>query len=584
MASVVVASPLPPRQSRKRTLAASFDHSFDHIPGNYAGRFPRSRAMDDSKWTFLDSDGDRLSDRRPLVTSLPLLLESRQRQGIKSTSRSLWQQQAVQTFVKKPEGSAPRRPWREYARRSLPFTRLGTPASDAVLAMDRQGAFVLALGGQTSTSAPVALALRFYGVPSPSAAGSSKTLKQGSTPLLQTVPLLYQLHEENATGDTDYTLSGRSVTPSTTLVHMLLSKDWRMGVALFCPSNAWREDGKVGSLVLFSVSKRQSAYSTIWQCTNVRVGTKWALTMRNRLWLVEGVPTVTSQQRRIESLFQRPGYLFINDEEDGFRLTWVLNKDWYQEGDPTLSIPSHSAIPYAKHASGILSVESTWERLDVHPTSAERLFVEHQPPKGMAVSCEAFLHLEVLLLSLLSRRKGLASSDSPEYMYNLVSVLQQGRVAEIVIAFLRGNGRGALGVFLHVDMWTGSYAELDWVRKADLPEEELDLRRWCNTLSLNRRMKCMHFGPFAASSVSNMDWTRLCQEREIDLDFADDTDPSVWKEYVKGGGQLSKRPPKVTTLASLYPHCDYVSNKAIVNCAPVKWIRSRDSPVDLVYN
>ena len=69
-------------------------------------------------------------------------------------------------------------------------------------------------------------------------------------PLLQTVPLLYDVLDESPE-DAIFNFR-RGISPATTPVHILMSSDWRMGVASFQPSDVWREEGRVGTLVLFS--------------------------------------------------------------------------------------------------------------------------------------------------------------------------------------------------------------------------------------------------------------------------------------------------------------------------------------------
>lgn len=120
-------------------------------------------SLDDTALTFLDSNGDFLADRRAVLSSVPNHLAERQLGKWSGRQRS-WQRQTLKNHVKKPLTGLPRRQWRSFALRSIPFTRLGTPPSDAVLALDRQGSFVLSLGSKDVRNAPLALALRFYGM------------------------------------------------------------------------------------------------------------------------------------------------------------------------------------------------------------------------------------------------------------------------------------------------------------------------------------------------------------------------------------------------------------------------------------
>jgi hypothetical protein len=61
--------------------------------------------------------------------------------------------------------------------------------------------------------------------------------KAATTPLLQTVPLMHQLlenQEEAVQNDPTFDFR-RIVSPTTTPVQVLLSNDWKMGVALLLP-------------------------------------------------------------------------------------------------------------------------------------------------------------------------------------------------------------------------------------------------------------------------------------------------------------------------------------------------------------
>ena len=118
--------------------------------------------LDDSELTFLDYDGDFVADRRVTASSVITLLKERS-QGTFFGRQSTWQQRALQHHLKKPPPDRPRRQWRSYCKRSIPFTQLGTPRSEAVLAMDRKGSFVLCLGSKDLRGVPLALAIRFFG-------------------------------------------------------------------------------------------------------------------------------------------------------------------------------------------------------------------------------------------------------------------------------------------------------------------------------------------------------------------------------------------------------------------------------------
>ena len=140
-------------------------------------------------------------------------------------------------FTKKPENKKLYlRQWRPYGKRNILFTQLGTPITDAVLALERKANYVLCLGSkQDDSEVPLSLALRFYGVPSPHR-GRGKTTP---TPLLSVVPLLYEHLLDESAEDSIFNLR-RNVSPDSTPVKILISNDWKVGVAMFQPSNVWR--------------------------------------------------------------------------------------------------------------------------------------------------------------------------------------------------------------------------------------------------------------------------------------------------------------------------------------------------------
>jgi hypothetical protein len=122
-------------------------------------------SFDDSSLAFLDNSGDALADRKARQACVLKLLDERRAGLLWCGKQRRWQSRALFTFTKKPEkDTESRRQWRPLAKRSIPFTQLGTPLSDAVLAVERTGSYVLSLGGKDSNSnVPLALALRFYG-------------------------------------------------------------------------------------------------------------------------------------------------------------------------------------------------------------------------------------------------------------------------------------------------------------------------------------------------------------------------------------------------------------------------------------
>jgi hypothetical protein len=357
-----------------------------------------------------------------------------------------------------------------------------------------------------------------------------------------------------------------------------------------------QEEGPVGTLILFSLPRHQgnnARSAKVYQCVNVRVGADTSFSPRNRLWRVEGIPRWrdaagdSEQEQAFDLVCNLPGYLFFNDEEDGFRLTWAMEEWNTDEGQCTGEIADS---PLAKtgidSAATIISHQDTWEVFytDVH--SGKRLPPpdndESSAASGIGIVSEAFLHIDALLGEILDRRKGI-SETHPEFYYNLISVNNAGRVADLIITFIRKQKSGSLGVFIKVDLFTGRYQELDWVKSLGMKDTSA-LRSWCNTLALNRRMRQVRAGPYSIEAKHSIDWGRLCNDSYFDYDKEDDVAPSFWRGYVENAESImTKKPPKSISLSSLYPHCDLVTNKAITSCLPVASLQCKHSPVELVY-
>ena len=163
---------------------------------------------------------------------------------------------------------------------------------------------------------------------------------------------------------------------------------------------------------------------------------------------------------------------------------------------------------------------------------------------------------------------------------------RSGRIADIVIAFSRRKTASSVGFFVKIDLYTGMFFELNWVR-SKRERDSYSLQKWCNKLSMIRRMKDLRAGPFSVTEKYSFDCGRLCKETlTFDNDEEDDYSESYWREFVSvenTEGTKKCQAPKLVTLSSLYPCCDIVTNQAIINFEPVMSIRAKDSPIQLVY-
>lgn len=597
---------------------------------------------EDAKLAFLDRDGDLLADRTPQFDSLPVLLESR-RHTLSSTTnnsrrrRTLWQSKMLFNFTKKPNHcSVGRRQWRPYAHRNIPFTRLGTPAADAVLAMDRTGSSVLSLGTKDDTDhASPGLALRFYGISSPAAAsmvqyqqrrtrcvGQSEkdpSARNGRSmaPLLQCVPLLHglgnlaaqqpqSLHggvsadqgESTAAENAIYRFQG-NVSPVSTPVTILISKDWRLGVAMvrrrvFNDTTGESQAETTGTMVMFTMTRQSYETLKVYTCPNVEMGSALQdRCVQNLMWQVQAVPYFRSRSnqdgsRDVLQYACVPGYVVMNDEGDGFRFTWCTADSFFDDETCRVSsVPSSSPLerPVAPTHS-ILTRHHTWEVSFCDSKSGNRLPLSAtaKSQEQLSIVYEAYLHIDVLLADILSKRKGFVD-EHPDFFFSLVSLHNVGRLANLVIAFARTKKSCSIGVFVNIDLFTGCYEELDWVKEAST--DPTAVKKWCDRLAINRRMKHVQAGPYSVTDKSTVDWSCIVKDtKTIDYDKDDDFNEVVWRDFVEGKGprnSLHRQVPKFVTLSSLYPDCDVISNEALLKCEPVKSMRARDAPIQLLY-
>jgi hypothetical protein len=147
------------------------------------------------------------------------------------------------------------------------------------------------------------------------------------------------------------------------------------------------------------------------------------------------------------------GYLLLHDEDDGFRLSWVVDKR-HSFGD---LIPlSKSTLPTTPKRDDIVTLvhDSSWEQ-----SSTEKSLNLH-------VVMEAYLHVDALLDEIRSKRPDIFHYDElkcPDFYYRLISMSSCGRVAQIVVVFSNQLQRlqsvkkvrrlpDSIGVFLQIDM------------------------------------------------------------------------------------------------------------------------------------
>lgn len=562
--------------------------------------------------------------------------------------------------------------WKPSVHRSIPFRALETPPTDAVLALSRDASYTIALGGgaynASSTTATVGkgrlpiLALRFYGVPSPARLPQQQQ-NQGITvsgergapisPLFLTIPLLMDAADsaENQNFTAPTALLGDSLghAAANTPVRMLFSRDGCIGVAIvlhstaateaspalpnaaFAGSPAVEDEDALGTIFAFPLpgitdrfSRREDARVKSLKCSNVRViGNLRSHSFRNMLWPTRSVPSPASICQDAGSawcngFYITNGYLLLNDEDDGYRMTWlVLGRTGasHRRAFHLLSELTVPSMPIKATRSDIFCKPdyAVWENIwsdrftgcIFTPQSGDVESEEEQ----IHVKCEAYFSIEALLSDIVARRKKMFASCSslPDYFYNLISVSDDGRVITLVLVFALGkygssNVSGgtkqrqtpaAVGLFLQYNFFNNTYDEMEWVQHPTLSDARF-LRNWSNTLALNWQMRENDIGLYSIPRDNYGKRAPLLQNQAAkDIRFheddsrgdeLDDFDPTVWKSSVKRDEVNSSLPPKDIAMSSLYPFCDVISNKAVIAAEPVMKIGCRNAPIELSYS
>ena len=358
-----------------------------------------------------------------------------------------------------------------------------------------------------------------------------------------------------------------------------------------------QEDESLGTLILFSLSTRDEGIVQSYKCSNVRMSGRLAFTMRNLLWEANLIPHgEPSSSALCSKVLHLPGYLFMNDEDDGFRMTWAILAEWKKE-DYAFPLPaSFLATKMSRQDVITKSDELAWDEVfskrysgQVETNSCECQCLE--------IAFEAYLRVDSLLDDILSHRKeifGCQAESVPDFYYNLISV-HDGRIISMVIVFGRqiqsSSGRespsSSVGVFLHIDIFTQSYEETSWVKHSASPGASF-LRKWSNVLALSRRMKDQAVGPFCQGVerdwVDRFDWSIFYNDTNNDYDDSQDADPNVWGEYlacIKTTKQ-AKLPKRISCM-SLFPNCELITNDAVRSARPVASIECRSSTIEFVY-
>jgi len=586
-------APSAPANGTVRLPPESFadDSAFEIQPYYYEPSPAKKKTGVSSRTTATKEETAPLPPPRSVLS----LLMERELYGARKTLRS-----RVSS-----SNSSLRRGFRVYTgkrKRTIKFTELGTSADTAVLGLDRTGSYLVALGATDTTNA---LALQIYGAPSPSVVGRR-------APLLLTVPLEYKAASNTNTGNNgsrpnaeDYDENNNEdwlfaqPSPVQTAVRIWLSSSGSLGVCMYRDTNSTSTNQKQPvHIVVFRppraqmkpTMQHQSEWQSrnneiVWKLHNVHAPSQSAQDANpskdcNMLWQIGYYPiSKTSSEgnsRLCDSVMEGPSFLFLIDEEDGYRLTWITDTGWKEQQlknrcvqqlwnkneNETEKKRKGTVVRSTSDTHIVVSVTRTdagWERFKNSPGRFEVLNDEGKEgsPKNtrqndqLDISFTAFFSATALLHSILTRRPSLVQPrfDSscakiPNYAYHLIGLSQGGRSADILIVFSVGPiGKGCIGIYLEVCLLTSDYREKEFIRHAtyDTPPST------CANLALERRLLSCRTSEHGCGSTA------------IKHDC------------------ISKMLP------ILYPDCETIDNVAVRRQRPVWSMKARDAPVEIVY-
>ncbi|KAL7465862.1 hypothetical protein ACHAXS_006165 [Conticribra weissflogii] len=362
-----------------------------------------------------------------------------------------------------------------------------------------------------------------------------------------------------------------------------------------------------------------------FHCSNLRVGGLSSHTTRNLLWSTKLVPITktsqniinhhrTTEERCLTPLcdgFRRvlSAFILFNDEDDGYRITWITNAKISNYEDDLVHRDS-TPLSFKPQCNILENSEATaWEKCLSEADTGLVYHGESGNCFGPEISYERYLKVDALLNDILHRRRfGLfkekdAPNESlkgsmmmPEFFYNLVSVTDE---LYVTIAIVFSNPAASfhtskssppsLGIVVMVSLWDQSYNELKWVQHPSC-RGETEMKEWCRELAMNWRMRDCEVGIFCVDKTKLLPrlqkWAGEVHECNIDEDLDDDINRPLWENHVsqlRSLGRTLNLPPKHISMSSMYTAADVVSNRAVNNGIPVKRIISRKSPIELIY-
>lgn len=353
-----------------------------------------------------------------------------------------------------------------------------------------------------------------------------------------------------------------------------------------------------------------------FHCPNIRIGSWSSFTLRNSLWPTNFIP-VKDVCRHVGSNcatgalcdgFRKTlsAYMLFNDEDDGFRITWI--SAFGMTGDQYKYIHHPNGVRSSRNDIVVTPDDDVWEMKISHPATGQLHDSSSTDDSGLNVLFEVYLSVDALLSDIFERRRhsslfGKSPYQSanvcfmPEFCYNLVSV--DGERLQVLLVLVINNREklintkkaglapSSLGVFVNLNLYDQSYDECLWVSHPKANDIK-SMKNWCKTLALNYRMRECGVGLFCLGEAGPpANWVCGTHEHNIDEDLYDDRNVPLWTEYAENRSSGEKkshtRPPKAVSMTSLFPSCDVVTNRAVQSAVPLKRMTSRRFPIEVVY-
>jgi hypothetical protein len=295
------------------------------------------------------------------------------------------------------------------------------------------------------------------------------------------------------------------------------------------------------------------------------------------LWPTKFVPV---QQRQVvsgstlsylcDSVHEVPAHLLLCDENDGFRLTWIRESTWEEDGLPLRVVEpifqqqqdKGQRIVRSSAATRIVILDQMeyhgWRRCVSDRCTGAPMEADSTSMQGdgaLEIAFSGFFSIAALLQGILCNRPNLVqprfggeNSKLPNYSYHMVGLYQGGRVALVLVLFSVGPvGKGCVGCFVEVDLFTQDFIETEFIRQSNVDTPPPS----CAALALSRHK---HRSP---RSVKDERAISECAPRLA----------QTWSEMH----------------AKYYPNCQTLDNAAVRRQIPVQRIVAANAPVEIVY-